>query len=551
MPRRLAASVAMLLIAQPLPVFAQEHAEHHPAPAADSGHPPLYDNLGTLHRAVHTSSPEAQKYFDQGLRLTYAFNHAEAVEAFTYATTLDPNCAMCWWGIANALGPNINAPMEATAVAPAAAAAQKAEALAATAGPRDRALIEAQAVRFTADPPADRSPLDSAYADKLRAANKRFPNDPDIGALFGESLLDLRPWAQWKHDGTPEPGTLETVAVLERVITKYPNHPGACHFYIHTVEASHTPERALPCARRLVSLMPGAGHLVHMPAHIALRVGDYAGAIRHNEHAVHADQVYLDGPHTDGIYGVFYYAHNWHFLSTAAAFAGRSALAVDAGRRTAEAVPLEIARQAPVAEYFLPIAWFAMVRFGKWDEMLAEPAPPPELRYTTGMWRFGHGMALLGKDDPVGAQLDLDSLRAIRAATSPDLIMILHPAVKLLGIYEEILAGSLAAHDGDGDQAVEHFEQAVTLEESLNYDEPPPAYIPARELLGREFLRQGKPKEAEAAFLADLRTYRENGWALAGLAQALRAQHKTAGAASVEMRRRRAWLNADVNVSMK
>ena len=522
------------------PLYGQHE---HPAggSAPSGGAPTLYDNLGSLHREIRTTSPQAQRYFDQGLRLTYAFNHAEAIRSFQYAADLDPACAMCWWGIANALGPNINMPMPPEAYGPAYAAVQRARILAPTTAPRDQALIEAIMVRYSAEAPPDRSALDSAYAEKLRVAARRFPDDPDINALFAESLLDLRPWNQWSRNGTPQPGTLETVAVLEHGLAKNPNHPGLCHFYIHTVEGSPKPERALPCARRLADLMPGAGHLVHMPAHIAFRLGDYATAIAHNQHATEADAVYLGGPHTASIYDVAYKAHNWHFLSVAAAFAGRGALAIDAARRTAESIPFEVAIQEPAVEFWMTIPYFALVRFEKWDEMLDQPEPPPGLRYVKAMWHFGRGMAFLGRGDISGARRNGDSLAAIRAETPENAIAGAQRATVLLGIAGETLAGEIAAHTGDSTEAVGALEEAVVLHGQLSYDEPPPDYFSPRQLLGVELLRQGKPKQAEAVFRSDLKEYRENGWALRGLSLALKAQGRDADAAAAEQRLAKVW----------
>jgi len=527
--------------------WASAQHEHHEE-EIEPGPPPLYDNLGKLHRAIRTSSVEAQKYFDQGLRLTYGFNHAEAVRAFEHATELDSACAMCWWGIALALGPNINLPMPPEANATALDAAGRAMALAAGAGPRDKALIEALAARYSADTSRTRARLDSAYATRMRAVAKGFPDDADAGTLFAESMMLLRPWRQWKKNGSPEPGTLEVVATLERLMARFPEHPGACHFYIHAIEASRTPEKALPCATRLPGLMPGAGHLVHMPAHIAMRVGDYSAAILHNEHATRADRAYLDGPHTASIYGVAYNAHNWHFLSSAAAFAGRSALAIEAARKAAAAIPLEVVQADPTVEYWMPLPWLALVRFGRWEDMLAEAPPPRELRYTKAMWHFAHGMALAAMGDEAGATRDADSLAVILSGFPDHAMVASHPAATMLGIASECLAGELAVMRGDDDLALNHLNRAVYLDDGLQYDEPPPSYIPPRQLLGRELLRQEMAKQAEGAFRDDLRQHRENGWSLHGLAQALRAGKRVADAKLVEQRFQKAWREADVEV---
>jgi tetratricopeptide (TPR) repeat protein len=540
--------VGLVLMSPPLAAQGHEHQHSDAQSLADSSAPPLYQNLGRLHRTIRTRSILAQRYFDQGLRLTYAFNHAEAVRAFSYATELDSSCAMCWWGIANALGPNINLPMEPGVNTTAWNASQVALSLAAGAGPRDRALIEAQATRYVADSTVDRAVLDSAYVDKMRIVFHRFPDDLDVRALFAESMLDLRPWDQWGKDGTPQPGTREVVAVLEAGLARSLEHPGLCHYYIHAIEASPTPEKAMPCAQRLPRLMPGAGHLVHMPAHIAMRMGDYLQAVRHNQHAVHSDDTYLEGSHAESIYGLVYYTHNWHFLSVAAAMAGMEATATEAARKTAGAFPLDLARKYPHLEFWLPMPYFALLRFERWEEILAEPAPPADLRYATAMWHFARGMAqaMTGQSDL--AEADADSVAEVRGTAPAMEAAGLPEAALLLGLAEETLRGTLAARIHDEEEAVRHLQAAVNLEDQLGYEEPNPWYVPARQVLGHELLRLGKAQEAETAYREDLRNNKDNGWSLLGLSLALKAQDKNAAAASVDRRRERAWREADILV---
>jgi tetratricopeptide (TPR) repeat protein len=514
----------------------------HPAPS-DSAGVPLFDNLGTLHHAISARTPRAQAYFDQGLRLTYGFNHEEAANSFREAARLDPGCAMCYWGIALALGPNINLPMEAPAEREAYAAVREALRRAPGASPRERAYIGALAKRYGEPAGADRRARDSAYAAAMREVARAHPEDPDAATLFAESLLDLRPWDQWTRSGDPQPGTLEVVEALERVLARDPGHPGACHYYIHTVEASRRPERALPCAERLPSLMPGAGHLVHMPAHIYMRLGMYDRATEANEHAAHADEVYLEGRRPAGMYP-FYYGHNLHFLWAASAAEGRSEAALKAARGAAGQVPVELARQMPFLQFYLPTPLYALARFGRWEEILSEPAPLVDLRYARAMWHHARGLALVGTRRAAEAGAELDSVAAIRRSTPADQVMGMHPAPDLLGVAEHLLSGRILAARGDAQGAVRELRRALEIEDGFRYDEPPPWYSPTRQALGSVLLRAGRAAEAEAVFREDLLVNRNNGWSLYGLARALRAQEKDAG--EVEARFRKSWARSDV-----
>src|SRR5687768_3502404 len=401
---------------------------------------PLYDDLGTHSYAIAAEDPQVQRYFDQGLRLYYAFNHAEAIRAFEQAATLEPKCAMCYWGSALAHGPNINAPMDSAGGVAAYAALAKAQAAAAT-EPRERALIDALSKRYAAAPAANRAPLDSAYANALAALVRQYPDDHEIATLYAESLMDLSPWNYWTPAGEPRPQTPELLAHLERVIARNPQHPGACHFYIHAVEAA-TPEKAVPCAERLASLMPGAGHLVHMPAHIYIRVGRYTDAIASNEHAVHTDEHYLAGDHASGAYPMAYYPHNYHFLAFAATMAGRSAQAIDAARKLVKNVPHDVARAVPAVEPLVPFSHLTLATFGRWDDVLNEPVPPNDLRFATAMVHYARGTALAATERVAEARASLDTIRAVRGKATGDMATILE-------IADHALQGEIAMRAGD------------------------------------------------------------------------------------------------------
>ncbi|MBH0190140.1 MAG: hypothetical protein HP493_15210, partial [Nitrospira sp.] len=344
----------------------------------------LYADLGSHHKHISTTVPATQQYFDQGLRLVYGFNHAEAIRSFTRAAELDPTCAICYWGIALAYGPHVNAPMDAASGVAAYAAVQKALSLQSHATAPERACIEALAQRYEADPPADRIRLDTRYSNAMGDVAKTYPKDLDAAALYAESLMDLRPWNYWRPDGTPYPGTTEIVRQLERVLSDNPHHPGACHYYIHAVEAVN-PQAAVPCAERLARLMPGEGHMVHMPAHIYIRVGRWNDAIKANQHAIHSDEVFIEGQHPMGVYPLAYYPHNIHFLAFASTMAGRSAQAIEASNTLTSKVNLNAARQVGMLQEMLPYHALTLTTFGKWDEVLAQPLPPEDIRFSYAM----------------------------------------------------------------------------------------------------------------------------------------------------------------------
>jgi tetratricopeptide (TPR) repeat protein len=525
-----------------------------PAPGARADSVPLYTDLGTHHYQVTTQVPKAQAYFDQGLRLYYAFNHAEAIRAFREAQRLDSTCAMCYWGEALALGPNINAAMDSAAVPTAHAAIERALARQTHASERERALIQAAAERYVdpAHASADRAPLDSAYSAAMANVARAYPDDQDVAVLYSESLMDLSPWNYWTADGQPRPGTANIVTHLERVLAVNPNHPGACHFYIHAVEAAY-PGRAVPCAERLAALMPGAGHIVHMPGHIYIRVGRYLDAVTANEHAVHADETFIRDQHPNaGIYTVGYYPHNYDFMAFAAAMAGRSKQSIRAADKLASLVPREMLGAPGTAfmQHHLTRPLQLRVLFGRWNEILRTPSPPDSLLHASAMWHYARGRAFAARGETQRAQAELGQVH--HAATDPRLRGVkleFNEAPAILTIAEHVLAGSIAAQRGNHVEAVSHLRTAAELEDGLTYGEPPDWTVPVRHDLGAALLAAGRPAEAERVYRADLKRFPENGWSLMGLSRALRAQGRTDEAERVSAQFRRAWASADVTLS--
>ena len=507
---------------------------------AGTGSTPLYDDLGTHHHTV-TASAAAQRYFDQGLRLMYGFNHEEAVASFKEGARLDPSCGMCWWGAAVALGPNINLPMDPKANPDAWAATRKAVALAPKLSAAERDYINAITRRYTATPMENRAQLDSAYARAMGEVAASHPEDTDAATLYAESLMDLQPWHYWTVGGQPQGEIKEIVATLERVLAKDPDHPGACHYYIHAVEASLEPEKALPCAKRLAQLMPGAGHMVHMPAHIYFRLGRYDLAVEHNQHAVSEDVAFIGRRHPAGMYPLVYTAHNYHFLSVALAMQGKADESIAAARAMKKYVPFDLMKQFPPAEYYSPAPYAALARFERWDDILKEPAPPAELPYTAGFYHYVRGLALLGTNRLDAARAERTELATIQAAMPEDAMANLNSMKTLLTIALHHLDAQLALAQRKLGAAIQELRQAVALEDGLTYDEPPAWYLPMRQVLGEVYLGAGQPRDAEAAFREDLKRNRENGWALRGLEAALEKQGKKAEAAEAAARLRKAW----------
>lgn len=510
---------------------------------------PLYDNLGNLHYAISSKNSLAQKYFDQGMRLTYGFNHAEAIRAYAEGARLDPHCAICYWGVALDYGPNINLPMDADSGVKAHAALQQALTLLPYASAKEQDYIHALATRYVAKPEADRTALDRAYADAMDKLAAKYPDDLDAQTLYAESLMDLRPWDYWTHDGKPQPGTQTILTTLESVIQRNPNHPGACHYYIHAVEAAY-PERAVPCADRLASLMPGAGHLVHMPAHVYIRVGRWADAIKANEHAVHTDEAYIVDQHpAAGMYPMGYYPHNIHFLEFAASMAGNSAMTLESARKLAGKVDPGMVTQVGLLQTMMVTPLQAEIRFGHWQEILAEPAPPAALHYPTGIWHYARGVAYAMEGNLNKADAELAELQKMTA--DPVLTTLIvdtagTAATRVLQIASRVLAGEIAGKRGATDAARSYFTQATEIEDHLIYIEPPNWPLPVRQQFGAFLLESGLASEAEAVYRADLARFPENGWSLYGLAASLRAQGKAVEADAVQARFKRAWTLSDV-----
>ena len=504
---------------------------------------PLYTDLGTHHRTVGTGVPLAQQYFDQGLRLVYGFNHAEAIRSFTRATELDPACAMCWWGIAYALGPHVNAGMDSASGVAAHSAAQRALSQSSNASAWERAYVRAVGARYAPVPPANRAGLDSAYAREMGAVARQYPDDLDAQALYAEALMDLRPWNYWGPEGKPYPGTEDIVRLLEGAIARNPEHPGACHYYIHAVEAV-TPEKAVPCAERLARLMPGVGHMVHMPAHIYVRVGRYGDAAASNVHAIHTDETFIEGQKPVTVYSLAYYPHNIHFLAFVSTLAGRSAQALEASRTLKTKVNLDAARQVFMLQEMVPYHVLTLTTFGRWDEVLAEPLPPSDIRMPLALAYYARGVALAAKGRFADARVALDTVRAIDAATAVGA-----DQKTAVSIAVHALMGEIATRSGSADEGITHFREALKIEDAGLYFEPPRWYYPIRHSLGAALLKAGRSAEAEAVYREDLKRFPENGWSLFGLAAALRAQGKAAEVAAVEQRFAKAWAGSDVKLT--
>jgi tetratricopeptide (TPR) repeat protein len=510
----------------------------------------LLPDLGTLHRDAHCGVPRAQAFFDQGLRLAYGFNHDEAARSFAQAAALSPKCAMCWWGVALTLGPNYNTPLLPDRAAIIWEALNRAKANRATARPVEQALIDALAKRYPGATPAeDRSPYDAAYAEEMRKAARKFPDDLDVQTLFAEALMDVRPWRLWTADGKPAQDTEELVATLERVMKKSPQHPGANHYYIHAIEASPQPERGVVAAERLASLMPAAGHVVHMPAHIFQRVGRYADAAAANRRAIVVDEAYLKRMHAPGYYGM-YLGHNHGFLSYAAAMLGRRAEAIASAQAASHAIPPGMLDMMPGMDFIVAETTLARVRFGQWQELLTEPAPPEKYSVLSALHLHGVAMAHASLGHHAEARKALDALEKILAAFPKTLMAgpSTNTAHDVVAVAAMVARARIEEKHGAPNEALAHYRAAVTLEDGLAYNEPADWFYPVRQLLGAALLDAGKAKEAEAVFAEDLRRNPNNGWSLYGRWQALLKLARPEAAAA-EAAFRSAWSVADVQIT--
>ena len=514
----------------------------------------LHEGLGKHHFRISTDIPMAQRYFDQGMILMYGFNHAEAARSFQYAQKLDPTCAMCFWGEALVLGPNINAPMSDSAVPQAFAAVQRALALRENATGKERALIQALVKRYVKEGGADRAVLDLTYAEAMRQVVVQFPDDPVIGSLLAEALMDLHPWDFWTREGVAQPWTAEIISTLERVLNLNPNLPLGHHLYIHAMESSPHPEKALSSASRLPALVPGSGHLVHMPAHIYIRMGLYREAVAANQNAVNVDQYYLQHSHAESIYTAAYVPHNYHFLWAAASKLGRQTLAMQAAKDTAAQVSPEAMREPGLAgtlQHFWLMPLFTQALFGQWEDILQEPAPPADLIYPAGIRHYARGLAFLrqGKLDQANEELDLLKQISKDPAVADLTIFDSNAISHILSIAQAVLAGEIAAERGSYDVAVIHLQQAVEIEDGLNYTEPKDWYLPPRQVLGAVLLKAGKPNEAEQVYREDLSYHPQNGWSLFGLIQSLEVQGKTQEAKLAKQDFKQAWADSEVTLT--
>jgi tetratricopeptide (TPR) repeat protein len=526
-------------------------------PAIYAGQPdkpgaPIFEGYGDHHHPISSANPKTQAYFDQGVRLLFGFNHAEAIRSFREAARLDPDCAMCWWGVGFALGPNINLPMQADAAAPAWAAVEMARSREAKASPEEVAWIEALATRYAKQPPADRHPLDEAFATAMGKVWASYPADMDAGVFYAEAMMDTQPWDYWESDAqTPRGHGAEIDSALESVMKQEPLHPGALHLYIHAVEASNTPERAEAAADKLEPLMPAAGHIVHMPSHIYYRVGRYADAVKVNMLAAAADEKYIATTHAQGFYPLGYYSHNIHFLWTSSEMMGRYGAANDAAQRVIKAASagLPIAASIPPVQLYLFVPVVTDLRFGKWDAVLAEPRPADDLKIDVAMSLYARGFAFANKRDFRDARHDRRLLQAMidrKDFAAIDAFGV--PGTKMAQVGAALLDGEIARLTGHLDQAVLHFRTARQVEATIPYTEPPYWHQPVSHILGAALLEAKKPAEAEDVYRDSLKHFRIDGWALYGLAQALDAQGRHAEASTVRAEFEKAWSLADVKL---
>lgn len=514
---------------------------------------PHFEGLNGIDFRISASGKEAQNYFNQGMMLAYGFNHAEAARSFYEATRLDSTCAMAYWGFAYVLGPNYNAGMEEDNFQRAYEASVKAKSFIRNCTTKEAALIEALATRYAAEPPADRSPLDIAYAAAMKKVYAQYPADPDIGALYAESLMNLHPWDLYdKATKAPRVWTPELLAVLEHLMKINPTHPGAHHFYIHAMEASATPEKALTSAKQLETLVPGSGHLVHMPSHIYINTGDYHLGSLSNIHAVEVDSIYTNACHAQGAYPLSYYPHNYHFLAATATLEGNAALAWDAARKLQMHTATDVMRIPGwgTLQHYYSIPYYVAVKLSMWDTIIALPAPAKDLIYPGAVWHYARGMACIGKNDIAGAQQEMTGLQMLAADSSLQHLTIwgINTTADLVQIATKVLGSGIACRQNRVAEAISLLREAVAIEDKLNYNEPPDWFFSVRHHLGAALLKAGKYDEAEKVYNRDLQIWRKNGWALIGLYNALTLQKKESEAQKTKAAFEAAWKFADFKI---
>ncbi len=513
---------------------------------------PVLAGLGDHRHPISSKNPAAQRFFDQGMVLAFGFNHAEAERAFREAARLDPECAICWWGAAWVLGPNYNVPMAPEAVPVAWEAIERARGLSRHASRRERAYIDALAERYRPEVVEDRAPLERAFSDAMKGVSERYPDDVDAAIVFAESRMNLIPWDLWTPEGEAKPETADAIAALESILARDPDHPQALHLTIHAMEKLE-PQRAEAAADRLRGLVPGAGHLVHMPSHIYIRRGRYADALEANQQADDADEAYVAQCHAQGVYPLAYHSHNVHFIATAAAMEGRSAVALAASQKLAERHAdhhdMMVTTDLATLQVFHAMPFQSLMRFGRWDEILAAPEPLADLAFTRVAWHYARGLAYVRKGMLSAAQAELGAIGSYADDPKMDEMTIFgtNSFRKISEVAREVLAGELAAARGDFETAIARLEEGVYLEDALIYSEPPDWHVPARHNLGAVLLAADRPADAEDVYRKDLEIYPENGWSLLGLAQALEAQGEDA--AQVRAQFAEAWRHADIELT--
>ena len=516
---------------------------------------PLFEGMGSYHMPITTADPDAQRYFDQGMVLAFGFNHAESIRSFRAAQTLDPTCAMCFWGEALATGPNINVTSNGKAImAPAERASARAaidQALALMDGvtAKEQDWIRALDQRYDGQADTPRDPLDRAWANALADMASRYPDDTTVASVYAEALMNTMPWDYWGPDGEAKPDTQAVIASLEAVMDADPDHPLALHLYIHALEASSNAAKAEPAADRLANLVPGSGHLVHMPSHIYFRVGRYQESALANIRAAEVDEAYIAQCNAQGFYPALYYPHNIHFLWASATMQGQSALSLDSARRVVANVRVEQVEQFPTIQFFRTVPMLSLVRFARWEEILEEPEPYEPFAFARAIWHYGRGVAHAALGDAEAARIELGAIEGLEPEVDEIFMGNVYPARDLLEIAKSLLRGEMAYRSGDAANAVLAFEEAVSLQDALPYTEPPFWYYPTRQSLGAALLASNRLAEAQAVFEEDLEQYPMNGWSMFGLAEALRRQGDEMGAEKMTARFETVWQFADVSLA--
>lgn len=523
------------------------------APAMDPGkmkddHGPLIRAFKFVHLPVSTKVDSAQLYFDQGLSQLYAFNHGEAGRSFKTATRLDPSAPMPYWGLAMVLGPNYNAALNPGALKDIRAAIENARSRSALATDIEKELITALALRFPDAPVEDMTAFNAAYATAMKKLSNQYPSNAELAVLYIDALMNEHPWNFWLKDGTAQPWTNNTIAVIESVLKKWPEHPGAIHYYIHATEASQVPEKALPFADRLAELVKGNGHLVHMPSHTYIRTGDYHKGVLVNEEASASDSVYISQCRALGFYPMLLYPHNIHFLAACAFLEGSTKKAIDAAWMVSRQADKKYLAESITVQHFYSIPFYVLVQLEKWEDILRLPMPEESLIYPKAIWHYARGLAYAGRSDFNKAEQELQNLEKIvkDGTLKSMLIWDLNSAQQLVEMALLVLDGELKARQGNTAMAIGQFREAVKLEDQLNYNEPPDWFFSNRLRLGAWLLKTGQAEAAATVYLEDLKTFPENGWALHGLEKALKAQGKTEAAAAVQIRFQKAWQWADL-----